>query len=430
MSSTRDAWAEDSKFQKIKEDEDYLRQKYATRDSDRPDHENPVHNLIQLDKKSLTELRKTMSLASINMSDDVLSYPCRYYYYYYPLYYPLEQFSIFNLLEVLPGELAEHVCVAGGAVRDLIMGDNKRTADYDFFIVGSDDPLTIAKQLYDFINKYIYIKNFIRTLHSITLKGSNFKIGHKYERGKVYGEVDLLYSKMSEMYQRTNLHTIQIILRSYTSPSEVVTGFDLDASGVCYWKGHIYMTHRAYYAYETMTQRVDVDRMSPSYSYRLAKYTDKGFAIKIPSQYYKKGSKNLSWAIAVVHELHSIDELSPLAQLLVMDAASKCQMSQIKKEILYKVSDYGPDYDPKNKEYGENIIILRNSKMQVTGYICWKADFVWSLKDIKIKGECLVPEMVEFMIDNPGQQGLTGSFEPIQMSWEEWSDLTCIKKFV
>ena len=44
-----------------------------------------------------------------------------------------------------------------------------------------------------------------------------------------------------------------------------------------------------------------------------------------------------------------------------------------------------------------------------------------SWKDDKIVAEVEVPTKAEFMVDNPGQQSHTGSFQPLRMTWEEWA---------
>src|SRR3990167_964216 len=76
---------------------------------------------------------------------------------------------------------------------------------------------------------------------------------------------------------------IQIILRLYKSPAEVLMGFDIDACSVGYDGKDIWMTPRAHHAIVKQQNTIDMTRRSPSYEMRLAKYLERGFSIQIPS---------------------------------------------------------------------------------------------------------------------------------------------------
>lgn len=78
---------------------------------------------------------------------------------------------------------------------------------------------------------------------------------------------------------RTNF---QLILRLYTSPSEIVHGFDLDCVGVLYDGAKLWATERACYSIFTKVNWFDPARASPSYAYRLSKYRIRGFDIHLP----------------------------------------------------------------------------------------------------------------------------------------------------
>lgn len=74
----------------------------------------------------------------------------------------------------------------------------------------------------------------------------------------------------------------QVIFRKYKSPSEVVHGFDIDCCGFLFYKNKLYGTKRAAYSLKNKVNWFDPDRMSPSYVYRLAKYSRRGYDIKCP----------------------------------------------------------------------------------------------------------------------------------------------------
>lgn len=74
----------------------------------------------------------------------------------------------------------------------------------------------------------------------------------------------------------------QFIRRLYTCPSEIVHGFDLDCCGILYDGKKLWATRRTLYSFENMINWFDPQRVSPSYGYRLAKYSLRGFEIGLP----------------------------------------------------------------------------------------------------------------------------------------------------
>lgn len=90
--------------------------------------------------------------------------------------------------------------------------------------------------------------------------------------------------KTTYAYSHGNRTTIQIILREYRTPSEIVHGFDLDCCGYLYHPSSrkLYRTRRAKYSTEHKTNYFDPERSSPSYPIRLAKYYMRGYDIWMP----------------------------------------------------------------------------------------------------------------------------------------------------
>jgi hypothetical protein len=77
---------------------------------------------------------------------------------------------------------------------------------------------------------------------------------------------------------------VQIILRGYKTIAEVLYGFDLDCSGICYdhVSNEIYVTPRAWFALTTFCNVVNLTLTGPTYGYRLHKYRQRGFNIFVP----------------------------------------------------------------------------------------------------------------------------------------------------
>lgn len=335
-SSSNNIWFDiDPQFYKIKQDEDILRKLYSLNrdDSARPDKKNTLHDLVKLDDDMLIDIRKNMISAHANncANNDIQtrSYlnknasPCQMMLNYksYSVGHdylklirkhidmpcnssnftkwgvkPMDtgrsycnflkdglskdesinvkfnnitvgtinkvKYTGFSIINSLPKSIKQNICIAGGYVLDYIRVAAKAN-DVDLFIVGTDEPAKIAEKLISYLFTYDCEPNKTNKIHVVRTKNSI-----------------TLYSWLDKY---RNPIQLQIILRSYTSVSEVVTGFDLDPSGVCFYMGNLYATKRAIYSLKNMKLYVDIDRMSTSYNYRLVKYMKiKGFSIVIP----------------------------------------------------------------------------------------------------------------------------------------------------
>ncbi|KAF8179252.1 hypothetical protein K438DRAFT_1422905, partial [Mycena galopus ATCC 62051] len=76
--------------------------------------------------------------------------------------------------------------------------------------------------------------------------------------------------------------TIQIVLRLYSSPAEILAGFDIDAACCAYDGDRIYANPRAIVAMMRQCNTIDISRRSPSYEARLAKYSGRRFEVYVP----------------------------------------------------------------------------------------------------------------------------------------------------
>lgn len=123
--------------------------------------------------------------------------------------------------------------------------------------------------------------------------------------------------------------SIQIVLRLYSSPAEILAGFDIDAPCCAYDGAHVWASPRAIVALMRQCNTVDVTRRSPSYEVRLTKYSSRAFEIYVP---------NLSRADIdpTIYE-RSIVRVEGLARLLVFeklkDAISREKFLQSRRTL-------------------------------------------------------------------------------------------------
>jgi hypothetical protein len=104
---------------------------------------------------------------------------------------------------------------------------------------------------------------------------------------------------------------IQIVLRLYTSISQILTGFDVDCACVAYTGAQVYASPRALAAFVTQCNTVDVTRLSLSYERRIVKFKYRGgFALC--------GPIDRSQINPVIYDL-PLRELRGAAKLLVLD---------------------------------------------------------------------------------------------------------------
>ena len=76
--------------------------------------------------------------------------------------------------------------------------------------------------------------------------------------------------------------SIQIVLRLYSSPAEVLAGFDVDALCCPYDGDRVWANLRAIVSMMRQQNTVDMTRRSPLYEVRLAKYTSLRFEVYVP----------------------------------------------------------------------------------------------------------------------------------------------------
>lgn len=216
----------------------------------------------------------------------------------------------------------KYVCVAGGFANILyreknFLGNNEHNSDIDFFIhsCSVDKAQTI-------------IRDFIR----------NDNIRHEtvsINKGCV---------TMKDIYNTK----IQFILRLYSSPSEIIHGFDIDCSCILLNLENMrfYGTERYLYSLTNQKNTVNFNRLSPSYSYRLLKYFDRGFDIYIPCLKLLKNGINFDLTSDFYEKENKGGNI--ILKGLVMDLFFG--------KTIYSVSDYGDflfDTDYRTYKYGD-----------------------------------------------------------------------------
>lgn len=315
-----------------------------------------------------------------------------------------------TFLDTLPAHLRDHLVLAGGAVTNSILKLGK-PSDYDLFLVDLQEPLVLVLELLERWLPSCYYA--MRTAYALTLK---------------------MFSADKQSFN------VQLVLRVYRSAAEVVTGFDLDASGCCYHQGKYWVTPRCLYSLSHNVLHVDLDRLSSTYNSRLAKYYHtKGFDVVVP---VPVETQHLLFALSRKRDVLDSPEMRELSLVGLC-----CLLQSRRRHGLerWSTSDYCPislDYMTKEKwdlnvnrdamhffsdkatggviGYGfcrphlESGLLLGLDSERLGLLLCCRGTH--SIGD---RRQMDMPEQVEFVTSNPGSQH-TASFDPRQTSWAEW----------
>ena len=345
-----------------------------------------------------------------------------------------EQISFFDVLSNVPENILQHICYAGGSVKNYILGmKNINTTDHDLFVVGNCNPKEIAMKLFQHWAdcEEVDIKRLFRTKQAITacftFKDANFKI--------------------------------QIILRHYRSPSEVVFGFDIDAAACLYHQGRFYATPGALHSFKRMELYIDVDRLSSTGVTRYIKYwRQNGFNLCIP----------MSWPETYLDTFVKTRFVKSVGSQILVPTDYNCLYAlffrcyifstnyYIKPDIIDETVDY-EETKERTKEFKATYKTMFNEWSDKVGCVltnpniyilygerdCYSnmIEYIFSMPEpmIKLAELMTVPVEAEFVSVNPGTQGdigiiqkdgrtiLTGSFHPINKTWKSWAKLPRMK---
>ncbi|RKP26202.1 hypothetical protein SYNPS1DRAFT_8157, partial [Syncephalis pseudoplumigaleata] len=140
----------------------------------------------------------------------------------------------------------------------------------------------------------------------------NLNWNNVFAAGSIPWEVSCVRSKnVVTLVSQYPYRHIQIVLRLYRSPAEILMGFDVDCCSVGYDGSRVWALPRAREAIVRRQNSVDMTRRSPSYEVRLAKYSKRGFEIRVPSLDRERINPT-------IYE-RSFEKLYGLARLLVME---------------------------------------------------------------------------------------------------------------
>ena len=189
-----------------------------------------------------------------------------------------------NLSTMMQGQLDgldwDNVFLAGGCVLGAMLpsdagcGDAFRGADIDLFMYGIDTDEEARTKL----------RHIIDTVQANRKKQDGKRQTTKGKWGHWSKRPDWDILRTPHAVTIVGMHPfrhVQIVLRMYQSPSEVLVGFDVDSCTVGY-NGRAWANPRACRALCKRMNTVDITRRSLTYEVRLAKYSRRGFAVGIP----------------------------------------------------------------------------------------------------------------------------------------------------
>lgn len=143
---------------------------------------------------------------------------------------------------------------------------------------------------------------------------------------------------------------IQVILRLYRSPTEVLAGFDLDCCCVAYDGRRVLALPRALSAIRTSVNLADPSRRSLSYEARLHKYAGRGFAVGVPGlQHHRAVQFAWRWSKSALKE-----KLVGLAQLVAKDARGALWDR--------RASEFPSTQDDRTEHGGEQALMAENDR--------------------------------------------------------------------
>ncbi|KAF8164736.1 hypothetical protein B0H34DRAFT_647969 [Crassisporium funariophilum] len=151
-------------------------------------------------------------------------------------------------------------------------------------------------------------------LWGMTPEQAEVKITAIYEavRDSVPWDVTCIRTKHTvSIHSQYPYRSIQIVLRLYHSPAEIMAGFDIDAPCCAYDGNRVWANPRAIVALMRQCNTIDVTRRSPSYEVRLAKYSGRAFEVYVPT--LKREDID-----PTIYE-RSIARMEGLARLLVLE---------------------------------------------------------------------------------------------------------------
>lgn len=207
-----------NEYMKVKLKEDLIRERFYTFEL----YKDPYYKLQNIDSEKM-----------ISSDDETIFY---------------------DIVEFFDG----HAFIAGGSI---VTGIRGGASDIDVFFYGINER-KVEERIMEFID------NFPQNIEkNIVVK---------------YSEKVVSVSFTDKAYKGNQRYEVQFIRRLYKSPSEILHGFDVDCCGFGYDGYMVWATSRAIFAYNNKIIFADPERASPSWPYRLAKYSSRGFKLYLP----------------------------------------------------------------------------------------------------------------------------------------------------
>ncbi|KAJ3321848.1 hypothetical protein HDV06_003850 [Boothiomyces sp. JEL0866] len=169
-------------------------------------------------------------------------------------------------------------------INEQLLDNGYYNSDIDIFVYGIEDVVEATKRIQEFCKEIqSYLGDnvlFVRNRYSLTI------------------------------VREYPLRQIQAIFRLYKSPAEVLMGFDIDCCSVGFDGHEVYGIPRFFEAVTYQRNTVDISRRSPSYEYRLYKYSKRGFGVLIKD---KNVDVNYEEKLDE-HDLHGLPRLLALSR--------------------------------------------------------------------------------------------------------------------
>jgi len=328
-----------------------------------------------------------------------------------------------------------------------------KSSDIDLFIYGLNKDQANAKaclplqEIFDSVKaanpKQLAV---VRTLHAITI------VSH---------------------YPRRH---IQIVLRLYKSPAEILMGFDVDCCCIGYDGINVLMHPRCARALKMQYNLIDISRRSPSYEYRLYKYAKRGFSIavpgfdrsRVPESLFKgfvhrtgdvlchrrQGLARLLMLEHLHHKVHYERDYGLRKRSMRFDTESRLVCSQEKRPSDYSALHipYGPFWmardiiaycnnaEERANDFWYRVEVCNPPRAEIRPFVCGKTmqevlastvctgepngtmrEFDWDDTVRTATTYRHVSKDDMWVTENPGSQDiLYGSFNPTVSTFEEW----------
>lgn len=301
---------------------------------------------------------------------------------------------------------------AGGSILGCVDMSGMKGSDIDLFIYGCS--------VEEANNKVTYLVEYFKQIHEngILLQTKN--------------SISLIFS-----YPTRN---VQIILRLYHSPAEILLGFDIDSCAIGFDGKNVWTMERCIRALNKRYNLVNPSRRSTTYEYRLYKYSKRGFSVCVPSLNGSRVNINLF--------SKSIWQVQGLAKLLLyhrgffshqfllgrkyLQRQTNSEREAIEETFIKRKGNFG--IHDSEEDYSEFSLPYGPSWTNLSSYTKFlnSAKYANSSEALRRKikfGDLngLQIEQIEWLQQNPGQQNfidenelLTGSFHPLSSKlWEQ-----------